>query len=78
MLYTIKDPHVDAIVPELIDATDTVLLMNDGVLIERSFAGDVYAIEEDCRLRGITQRPTVDYTGAVDLIADAEAVVNWR
>lgn len=78
-LHIVRKPN-DVMAIEAIEHSEgaVVLLIQDGVLEQRTFPGETYACEEDVRARGIeTGCPTIDYDGIAGLIALCERVITW-
>ena len=60
------------------DSEAKVVLIEDGVYVDASGAGEVYAIKEDVEKRGVGSRvgnaKVIDYDELVDLIVDNKVV----
>jgi len=76
MLYLIDKPHADLGLRTARDETDpTVVLIQDGVFLDPDIDGQVYAVEEDVEVRGVSPSENVEvisYSQLVDLIFEME------
>ncbi|MFB6110129.1 MAG: DsrH/TusB family sulfur metabolism protein [Halodesulfurarchaeum sp.] len=75
MLYLIDKPHEElALRTVRTDPDPTVVLVQDGVLLEPDVDAPVYAVRDDLEARGITPPDPVeaiDYDDLVDLVFES-------
>lgn len=83
ILHVLRDPH-DRLAVEVARQQEercgvAILLIGDGVLAHPDVPGAmVYAVARDLEARGVKGTgETVDYDGAVRLIADHDKVIVW-
>ncbi len=76
MLYLVDKPLADAGLRAARDDPDaTVVLLQDGVLLEPELDAPTYAVADDAAVRGVDLPDgveAVDYDGLLDLVFDQE------
>ncbi|MFW5900854.1 MAG: hypothetical protein ACOCTH_03700 [Halodesulfurarchaeum sp.] len=76
MLYLIDKPHAKiGLRTARANPDPTVVLVQDGVVLEPDIDAPIYAVEEDCEVRGVDLPPAIEpvtYARLVELIFESE------